>query len=95
LVAGATVALKDTAAQAVKNAHSGLKAVLEGRFSMGSVWTLEKDPTDEMFKGGVEREVGLTPELLADPEVKKFIAELYSAIEGKSRKRNLEALVSI
>ncbi|MEP3198786.1 MAG: hypothetical protein ABJO57_13000 [Lentilitoribacter sp.] len=81
LIAGATVALKDTAGQIVKDAYSGLKVLITEKFSVGSITMLEKDPHDESFKQSVEKEIRLTPELLKDVEVQQLIANLYTAIE--------------
>lgn len=92
LIAGATVALKDTAAQAVKDAYSSLKALITNRFSVGSVTMLEKDPNDEGFKRSVEKEIGLTPELLEDTEVRQLIATLYTAIEENVSEAELSSI---
>lgn len=92
LIAGASVALKDTAAQAVKDAYSGLKTLLVNKFSISSVATLEKDLTDENFKGSVEKEIVLTPELLNDPEARELIVRLYAAIEENSTPEELRSV---
>lgn len=92
LVTGATVALKDTAAQAVKDAYTGLRSVLVGRFFVGSVGTLEKDPSDETFQASVEKEIGLTPEVLSDQQVKELIVSLYSALEQNASEEDLRTI---
>lgn len=92
LVAGATVALKDTAAQAVKDAYAGLKSVLVGRFSVVSVATLEKDPSDDTFQMSVEKEIGLTPEILSDQQVKELVVSLYSSLEKNASKNDLRKI---
>lgn len=81
VVTGVTVALQDAAGQTVREAYNGLKAFLIDSFSIGSIATLEKSPSDEDFKKSFEKEVSLTPELLTNERVKILITELYAAIE--------------
>lgn len=92
LITGATIAMKDTAEQAIKDAYSGLRTLITSKFSVGSVTMLEKDPNDEEFRKSVEKEIGLTPELLSDPEVKQLIVKLYNTIEGSVSEAELQSI---
>lgn len=58
LVAGAALAFKDVASDAVKSAYNGLKGLLSGKIS--SLATLEKDPSKEAFRNAAAAEVELS-----------------------------------
>ena len=62
LVAGATVALKDTAAQAIKDAYAGLKSLIVNRYGSvaGSVLELEKSPDSDARAAVVQEGLGKT-----------------------------------
>lgn len=92
LISGATVAMKDTAAQAVKDAYAGLKYLLINKFSIGSIPTLEKDPLDDIFQKSVEKEISLSPGILEDSDVKALIVKLYSEIERNASGDNLKSV---
>lgn len=92
LVTGATVALKETAADAVKTTYSALKSLIVDRFNISSVGVLEKDPTDEDFKKSVQKELALTPKLMEDREVLELIDGLYAAIAQHSTDQELESI---
>lgn len=47
LAAGAEAALKSTAAQAIKDAYSGLKALIQRKYGHASVDALERKPNSE------------------------------------------------
>jgi hypothetical protein len=89
LVTGATLALKDTAAQAVKDSYAGLRAMIVDRFRIGSAITLEKDPSDNDFQKSLEKEISLANGLLEDPEVAEAIARLYQAIDDSTTEAEL------
>lgn len=92
LATGATLALKDTASQVIKDAYLGLKKVLVDRFNVGSVTALEKDPTDSGFQKSLEKELTISSGLLKDPEVRELVKTLYTAIDENC---SPEALKSI
>jgi hypothetical protein len=92
LIAGASLALHETASQAVKDAYAGLKALLIDRFAVGSVTMLEKDPRDEDFRQSVEKEIRLTPDLQNAPEVQDLVSRLYAAIEENTPEETLNSV---
>lgn len=92
IATGATLALKDTASQAVKDAYRGLRALLVERFGVASIETLEKDPDDEDFRRSVAKELGLTKELMKEPTVLELIDRLYIAIEENNSAEDLESV---
>lgn len=80
LVTGATVALRDTAGQVVKDTYNGLKSLLVESFNLSSIGALEKAPEDETFQQTVAKEIKLTPDILSDPRVVQQVAELFKVL---------------
>lgn len=92
IVAGATVALKDTAAEAIKDAYAGLKSIIVGRHKLASIELLERDPNSDAFKAATEAEITDVPELLSDPELSAKIVAVYDAIEQNISAEELESV---
>jgi hypothetical protein len=84
LSAGATVALKESASQAVKDAYSGLKRLLAGRLM--SLPNLEEDPTDQDFRNAAQKELQ-RKNLDSDRDLIQQVRELTLALEQVTREQ--------
>lgn len=80
LVAGATTALKDTAAVAVKDAYQGLKTLIQRKWNNVDVALLESAPTSPARQAVMREELERTP-VHADPEVQKHLQALLAALQ--------------
>lgn len=60
LVAGATAGLKPTAEQAVKDAYTGLKALIQRKWQQVSVGQLEANPASEARQAVVQEDLAHT-----------------------------------
>ncbi len=57
LVAGAAAAFKDTAAQAIKDAYAGFKALIQRKYEHVSVDALEREPDSEAKQRSVREDL--------------------------------------
>ncbi|ACL60934.1 hypothetical protein [Methylobacterium nodulans] len=92
LVAGAAVALKDVASDAVKAAYHGLKDLIKNKIT--SLTNLEDDPKDEDYRRATSKELNKKG-LDKDPAVLEKAKELTSALEREPPERVAPALASI
>jgi hypothetical protein len=79
IVAGATVATKDAASQAVKDAYAGLRRILVDGYSLLSVKLLEKNPKNPAFEQAVKEEL-TTTKAAADSSIANAVKELTAAL---------------
>lgn len=85
IAAGASAALKDTAAEAVKDAYSGLKALIARRFSTVDVDQLEREPSSELRQAVMADELTKSDaDADAQAEVLEAAKALLSALETEA-----------
>jgi hypothetical protein len=80
LIAGATVAAKDTATQAVKDAYAGLKTLITDLYKLASIPLLEKNPSSKAYQEAVRDEVSASADLVKDVRVLERAKALNEAI---------------
>jgi hypothetical protein len=79
LVSGAAAGLKPTAAQAVKDAYKGLKALIKQKFQHVTVEILESDPGNAMRQGIVKEDLAKA-QAAADEDVLTHAQAVIDAV---------------
>jgi hypothetical protein len=87
IVAGAIIAVKDTAASAIKDAYQGLRTLIVENYKLTSIATLEKNPSASVYQEGVKQEISDTPNMLDDEKVLQQVKMLTDAIEAEPEEK--------
>ncbi len=84
IVAGAAAAAKPTAELAVKDAYSGLKALIKRKWNRVEVESLERDPADKARQQLVKSDLEKADDL-ADGELLKQAQQVLAAVKEHDR----------
>lgn len=85
IIAGASVAAKETASSAVKDAYAGLKRLVADVYKIASVAMLEKEPSKPLYREAVREEISSAHELTSDLQAVKFSIDLLNAISSEPK----------